>query len=453
VTAIEEEVTLKGWTPTEAVLEAEQAVLGAAIQSREAAEIAAEIVTQGSFFKSLHKVVFGAVSALIDGGQTIDPPAVLLEIQQNRHLLTGGAVELMNLAARAAPSGSVAHHARVVAADHVRRELHQFGLFVTKASSDPGFDIDLDLDMIRKRLDAATAGVTVDEPASAADVLMRVLDKLEQPVNTADLLPPPYRDLEEIVPGLRPGQLVAVGARPAVGKSCVASDFARFTALHLGHPVLFFTLEMTADECMERILAAETGVELSRFQAHALTDYDWVKIGKVHSRIAESQLVIDDSPGCTLARIRSRLRRMARTCPCRLVIIDYLQLMSPPKAESRERAVAEISRGLKLLAMEFRVPILLLAQLNRGPEQRNDKKPVASDFRESGAIEQDIDIALMLYREDATNKESSRAGELDLIVAKHRNGPTGTATVAFQGHYARAVDMHKEPWSPSRGVS
>lgn len=445
-------IEVPGWFPVEAVVEAEAAVIGAVIQSRTAAEEAAEIVTPANFSKSLHRVVFEAITALLADGSPIDPPTVLLELQKRGRLLDDGASRLMGLMEKATPASAVTKHARTIAADALRREIHQLGTTITQEASSPAFDIETDVDTIRKRLDALVSKTSGDEPASAAEVLIRVLDKLEKPLSEEDQLPPPYRDLRRIIPSLRPGQLIGIGARPATGKTTVALDFARYTALHLGLPVAFFTLEMTADECMDRILAAETGIELSRFLEHTLTENDWTRISGVAPDISDSILAIDDHPECTLGRIRSQLRRMSRTNPCRLVIIDYLQLMQAPKAESRERAVAEISRGLKLMAMEFKVTIIVLAQLNRGSEQRSDKRPVASDFRESGALEQDIDIALMLYRADVNDKESGRAGELDLIVAKQRSGGTGTATVAFQGHYARAVDMAHDGWSPTGGT-
>jgi replicative DNA helicase len=450
VTAIEQETDPSGWEPVEAVIEAERAVVGAAIWSKGAAEDAAEIVSPEMFFKSLHRIVFSAVLALLNEDSVVDVPSVLGELHKRGQLMEDGALKLMGLVEHAAVAGNVAYHARVVAADSRRRDLHDLGVFIQQATGRPGFDLETDVDLIRKRFDAATSTITGDEPATAAQVLVRVLDDLEQPVKQEDLLPPPYLDLQKIIPGLRPGQLIGIGARPSTGKSTVALDFARYVALHLRLPVAFFTLEMSADECMHRILAAETGVELKKFQEHTLSDNDWTRVTSMAADIAEADLDIDDYPACTLGRIRAHLRRKAKRNPVRLVIIDYLQLMQAPKAESRERAVAEISRGLKLMAMEFKVPIIVLAQLNRGSVQRQDKRPMASDFRESGALEQDVDIALMLHREDVENKESARAGELDLIVAKHRGGPTGTATVAFQGHYARAVDM---AWSPTRSIS
>lgn len=234
--------------------------------------------------------------------------------------------------------------------------------------------------------------------------------------------------------------------------STVAMDFARNAAVRLKRRTLFFSLEMTHDELADRILSAEGKVELGRIRDGKLTDEDWDRIAHASPRILEAPLVVDDSPHCTLGRIRARLRGMSRTDPARLVIVDYLGLMDPPKADSRERQVAELSRGLKLLAKEFHVPIIALSQLNRESTKRSDRRPAMSELRDSGAVEQDADIVILLHREDAFEKESPRAGEMDLIVEKNRNGATGTVVVAWQGHYSRAMNMAQE-WTPHGVVS
>jgi replicative DNA helicase len=424
--------------PVESVLDAERCVVATAMTSREDAEIAAEILTPAAFFMTLHGAVFAAVLAMLDDGEPIEPTA----------LRPGDGAALAGLPGWAL-NGQIGHYARVVASDYRRREIRRVGYLTLAATAAPDFEPDAGADAIRQRLDAATAGLTAGDPPAVVDVLNRVLDRLEEPISVDHALPPPYKDLQFLISGMTPGQVVAVGARPAIGKSVVALDFARFAALRLGLWTLYFSLEMPADELMERMLAAEAGVDLAKIRAHDLNDSDYTKLAKVSGRIAEAPLIIDDTPECGLARIRARLRRMARTAPCRLVIIDYLQLMTTPKAESREQALAQISRTLKLMAKEFGVTIVLLCQLNRELEKRTDKRPGLHDFRETGAIEQDIDIALMLHREDAKDPESARAGELDIIVAKHRNGPTGTVTLAFQGHYTRAVDMVPAAQVPS----
>ena len=205
---------------------------------------------------------------------------------------------------------------------------------------------------------------------------------------------------------------------------------------------VLFSLEMGRNEITMRLLSAEARVPLSTMRTGQMNDDDWARLARRMSEVADAPLFIDDSPNMSMMEIRAKCRRLKQRNDLKFVIIDYLQLMSSPKrVENRQQEVSEMSRSLKLLAKELDVPVVALSQLNRGPEQRTDKKPLLSDLRESGSIEQDADVVILLHREDAYERESPRAGEADLIVAKHRNGPTATVTVAFQGHYSRFVDM------------
>lgn len=224
--------------------------------------------------------------------------------------------------------------------------------------------------------------------------------------------------------------------------STLALDFARAASIKHGLTSAFFSLEMGRNEITMRLLSAEARVALHAMRSGTMQDEDWTRLARRMSEVAEAPLFIDDSPNMSMMEIRAKARRLKQQHDLRLVVIDYLQLMTSGKrVESRQVEVSEFSRSLKLLAKELQVPVIALSQLNRGPEQRTDKKPMVSDLRESGSIEQDADMVILLHREDAYEKESPRAGEADLIVAKHRNGPTATVTVAFQGHYSRFVDM------------
>ncbi|MDQ2874644.1 MAG: replicative DNA helicase [Actinomycetota bacterium] len=224
--------------------------------------------------------------------------------------------------------------------------------------------------------------------------------------------------------------------------STLALDFARSAAIHAGMTTVIFSLEMSRNEITMRLLSAEARVGLHAMRTGQLGDEDWTRLARRMSEVADSPLFIDDSPNMSMMEIRAKCRRLKQRNDLKLVIIDYLQLMSSPKrVENRQQEVSELSRSLKLLAKELGVPVIALSQLNRGPEQRTDKRPMLSDLRESGSIEQDSDMVILLHREDAYERESPRAGEADFIVAKHRNGPTATVTVAFQGHYSRFVDM------------
>ncbi|MGH3253122.1 MAG: replicative DNA helicase, partial [Trebonia sp.] len=224
--------------------------------------------------------------------------------------------------------------------------------------------------------------------------------------------------------------------------SALALDFARSATIRHNLPTVVFSLEMGRNEITMRLLSAEARVPMHIMRTGQMSDDDWGRLAKRMSEVADAPLFIDDSPNMSLMEIRAKCRRLKQRHDLKLVIIDYLQLMSTPgKVESRQQEVSAMSRSLKLLAKELEVPVVALSQLNRGPEQRQDKKPMLSDLRESGSIEQDADVVILLHREDAYERESPRAGEADLIIAKHRNGPTATVTVAFQGHYSRFVDM------------
>jgi replicative DNA helicase len=224
--------------------------------------------------------------------------------------------------------------------------------------------------------------------------------------------------------------------------STLALDLARAAAIHAGMATVIFSLEMSRNEITMRLLSAEARVALHAMRTGGLGDEDWTRLARRMSEVADSPLFIDDSPNMSMMEIRAKCRRLKQRNDLKLVIVDYLQLMSSPKrVENRQQEVSELSRSMKLLAKELGVPVVALSQLNRGPEQRTDKRPMLSDLRESGSIEQDSDMVILLHREDAYERESPRAGEADFIVAKHRNGPTATVTVAFQGHYSRFVDM------------
>jgi replicative DNA helicase len=255
-------------------------------------------------------------------------------------------------------------------------------------------------------------------------------------------VPTGLSQLDEVTHGLHPGQMVIVAARPAMGKSTLGLDFARSASIKHGLASAIFSLEMSRNEIVMRLLSAEAQVGLHHMRAGTMGDPEWARMAAKIGQINEAPLFIDDSPNLTMMEIRAKARRLKQRFDLKLLVIDYLQLMtSGRKVESRQVEVSEFSRSLKLLAKELEIPVVAIAQLNRSSEQRQDKRPMLSDLRESGSLEQDADMVILLHREDAYERESSRAGEADLILAKHRNGPTANIVVAFQGHYSRFVDM------------
>ncbi|MFD9603275.1 replicative DNA helicase [Streptomyces sp. NPDC059970] len=306
------------------------------------------------------------------------------------------------------------------------------------------FDPDEDVAALQTELDGVIRAAVTDETSLLADLLPDVLERAITPPTNEDRIPTGFIDLDHLLcGGWAPGQLVVVGARPAMGKSTIGVGFARAAAIANGIPTLFESLEMSKAELGNGIVSAEAQVALHHIKQGIVGEDAPAtqRMARAAQKMNAAPLRISDCANLSMPALRARVRNLVRTAGLRLVVVDYLQLMQAPAAESRQVAVSALSRGLKLLAKEFGITVIVLAQLNRGPEQRTEKKPMVSDLRESGAIEQDADIVILLHREDAYEKESPRAGEADLIVGKHRGGPTSTITTAFQGHYARFVDM------------
>lgn len=445
------------WMPPENVIAAEQSVIGACIGSRAGADEAVDRLRATDFARPAHQVIFEAVAALLAENAPVAPTAVLDALTRSGLIRqAGGGSYLAEVYERACTPLQVGWYAERITRDWQRRRLAEVSAQGAQRAASPGFDPDEDLDALRGELDAITDRTVTGEAVWAADAIDSVIDRLGNP-DADPGLPTGLLDLTELLGGLRAGQLVVIAARPSVGKSVLAGNIATYLALRENLPVLFHSLEMSRDEVLTRMISAEGRIPMSWLHAAnagQLTEEHWRRVADVRARVRNSRLLIDDTPGAGLANVRSRLREMARGDAARLAVVDYLQLMEGAnRSENRQVEVAGFSRGLKLLAKEFNLPIIAVAQLNRGPEQRADKKPLMSDLRESGGIEADADVVILLHREDQYEKESPRAGEIDLIVQKNRNGPTATVTVAFQGHYARCVDMAvTEPPSDSPGL-
>ncbi len=357
----------------------------------------------------------------------------------------GGAPYLHTLIASVPTAANAGYYARIVRERAILRRLVEAGTRIVQF----GYAGDAEADDLVDRAQAEVYAITdhrvTEDYHSLADIMPGALDEIEAIGSRGDGMtgvPTGFADFDSLTNGLHPGQMVVIAARPAVGKSTLALDFARSAAIKNGLSTAFFSLEMGRNEITMRLLAAESKVSLHTMRTGQMSDDDWTRLARRMSEVADAPLFIDDSPNMSMMEIRAKCRRLKQRHDLRLVIIDYLQLMSSPKrVENRQQEVSDMSRSLKLLAKEIDVPVIALSQLNRGPEQRTDKKPLLSDLRESGSIEQDSDVVILLHREDMYERESPRAGEADLIVAKHRNGPTTTVTVAFQGHYSRFVDM------------
>jgi replicative DNA helicase len=440
----------------EPVAASEQAVLGAMLGSAAAVAEAAAILGSEHFASPAHQLVFEAVMRLADAGDPVDPASVLAELFRAGTLTKVGAPKmgtagpfLHSLIERA---GSVSYHAPRVLAAWQRRNIALVLRQCMQVTEAADWDPDAHLDEIRKRIEDATALAGTAGLHPNSETVTEVLDALEHKTDPG--LSTGWRDLDEAIGGLRPKELLVLAGRPGQGKTLGGLNIADHVGTHLGLPVLFASLEMTEAELTQRRISAAAKVPLHRIVRHDVGDDGWEKISRAMDRLMNTGLHIDETSRQSPAHIRARLRAMARTGKAaRLLVIDYLGYMAEPKAESRQQAVAELARQCKNIAREFAIPVILLAQLNRGPETRSDKRPVPADLRESGEIEQSADIIILLHREDAYEPESPRAGEIDFLVSKNRQGAQCTVTLAFQGHYARIKgmardDMDPDEWTP-----
>ncbi|MEV4438097.1 replicative DNA helicase [Streptomyces sp. NPDC049577] len=428
--------------------DAEQAGLGGMLMAKSAIGEAVEIIKNGAdFYYPAHETIFNTIVDMYVAGQPADPITVAAELKKRGDLArVGGAAYLHHLVQQCPSWADVPYYAEIIHEKAVLRRLAEAGTRIAaSAYAAEGDATDL-VDAAGAEITGIAGDRTDDESADIGDDDDAFMDELEafQKHGRADGVPTGFTDLDNLTGGLHGGQMIIVAARPAIGKSTLAIDFVRAAAIKNGKHVLFFSLEMSRTEIKQRIYSAQAKVALHHLRTKGgMTDDDWDRIRDKSPEINAAPIHLDTDPNRTVMQIKAKARRRQQRHGLDLIVIDYLQLIqsSGRRAENRQVEVSQMSRDLKLLAKELNVPVVVLAQLNRGPEQRTDKKPMKSDLRESGALEQDADIVILLHRDDAYEKESPRAGEADLIVDKHRNGPTATVTVAFQGHYSRFVDM------------
>jgi replicative DNA helicase len=417
--------------------------------SRDAIAAAVEVLHAEDFYKPAHGHVFEAVSSLYGAGEPVDPVTVAEELRRADLLdAVGGPAALVSLQAGTPATSNAARYARIVEEHALLRRL----IAVAGEIAEMGYSLPDDVASALDRaeslvFDVAERRVT-DSLAPIKDLLSANLDRLEALYEKGDAItgiPTGYHDLDELLSGLQPSTLVVVGARPAMGKTAFALGMASHAALDARRPVLFFSLEMSHLELTQRLLCAEARVDSTRMRNGRLAEADWSKISHAVGRLAEAPIFIDDNPHLTVMEIRAKSRRLkARVGDLGLVVIDYLQLMSGRNnAENRQVEVAEISRGLKILARELECPVVALSQLSRALELRADKRPMLADLRESGSIEQDADVVTFLYRDEVYNAESADRGTAEVLVSKHRSGPTGMVRLAWLDHYTRFANMAK----------
>ncbi|MFD1657667.1 replicative DNA helicase [Streptomyces caeni] len=428
-------------------LDAEQSVLGGMLLSKDAIADVVEVLKGHDFYRPAHETIYQAILDLYAKGEPADPITVAAELTKRGEITkVGGAPYLHTLVQTVPTAANAEYYAQIVHERAVLRRLVEAGTRITQMGYAADGDIDEIVNSAQAEIFAVTEQRTAEDYLPLSEIMEGALDEIEAIGSRSGEMtgvPTGFTDLDQLTNGLHPGQMIIIAARPAMGKSTLALDFARAASIKHNLPSVIFSLEMGRNEIAMRLLSAEARVALHHMRSGTMTDEDWTRLARRMPDVSAAPLYIDDSPNLSMMEIRAKCRRLKQRNDLKLVVIDYLQLMQSgsKRSESRQQEVSEMSRNLKLLAKELELPVIALSQLNRGPEQRTDKKPMVSDLRESGSIEQDADMVILLHREDAYEKESPRAGEADIIVGKHRNGPTATITVAFQGHYSRFVDM------------
>lgn len=428
---------------------AEQSVLGGMLLSKDAIADVVESLRASDFYKPAHETIYEAILSLYGHGSPADAITVADELKKRGELTrVGGAAYLHTLIASVPTAANAQYYAEIVKEHAIMRRLIEAGTKIAQLGYANETEVDALVDQAQAEIYAVTDGNAKEDYVSfseALEVTMREIDANSNRPDGVYGVPTDFIELDELTGGLHGGQMIVIAARPGVGKSTLALDIARSAAIHHHMATVFFSLEMSRTELAMRILSAEGKISMGRLKKGDLDTEGWTNLATLQGRIDSAPLFIDDSPNMTLMEIRAKCRRLKQRNDLKLVVLDYLQLMSSgKKVESRQQEVSEFSRSLKLLAKELDVPVIALSQLNRGSEQRTDKRPMVSDLRESGSIEQDADMVILLHREDMYNPDSDRVGEADMIIAKHRGGPTRTIPLAFSGKYSRFNNMANE---------
>jgi replicative DNA helicase len=428
-------------------LDAEKSLLGAMLLSRDAIAAAMETCGSDDFYKPAHAHVFEAINVLYNQGEPADPVTVADELSRAGLLESvGGLATLVGIQADTPATTNAARYARIVEEHALLRRL----IAVAGEIAEMGYSVPDDVVAAMDHAETLVFNVAerrvTDSLKPLNELLYASMDRLEQLFDRGEAItgvPTGYVDLDERLFGLQPNALVIVGARPAVGKTAFALGMAAHAAVVARVPTLVFSLEMGSEEITNRLLVSEARVDAGRMRNGRLTEPDWPKISDAVARLGDAPLFIDDNPNTTVMEIRAKARRLkARQGGLGLIIIDYLQLMSGGyNAENRQLEVSAISRGLKILARELEVPVVALSQLSRQLESRADKRPTLADLRESGSLEQDADVVMFLYRDELYNPDTADRGVAEVLVAKHRNGPTGKVSLSFLEQYTKFVNM------------
>ena len=429
-------------------IEAEQAVIGAIFLEPEAFSTASEILSANDFYRAGHQRIFQTMLNLADKGEPIDLVTVTTQLQNAKTLEEAGGVSYLSEVAGSVPTAAnIGYYSRVVEEKSLLRRLIRTATDIVSNAFESEDEVEDALNEAEKEILEVSNRRDSGAFKAVKDVLIEVYDNIEQMHhNQGDItgIPSGFRDLDRLTSGFQRNDLIIVAARPSVGKTAFALNIAQNVAVNTDENVAIFSLEMGADQLVSRMLCAEGNIDAQRLRTGKLEGDDWGKLTMAMGSLSNSGIFIDDSAGIRVSEIRSKCRRLKQEHGLGMIVIDYLQLISGSSArmsENRQQEVSEISRSLKALARELNIPVIALSQLSRGVESRQDKRPMMSDLRESGSIEQDADIVGFLYRDDYYDQETEKQNIIEIIISKQRNGPVGTVELAFVKEYNKFVDL------------
>ena len=429
-------------------IEAEQSILGAMLIDKTSIATATEIIKGEDFYRDDHKEIFEAMLDLFDKGEPVDLITLTEQLKLRDTLEAVGGVEyLANIATAVPTTANTKYYATIVEEKSLLRRLIKASTDIANLGYEANEEVSSIMEQAEKKIFDILQNRDTEGFSPIRDILIQNFDKLEELYKNRGKVigvPTGFIDLDKKTAGLHPSDLILVAARPAMGKTSFVLNIAQYAAVHGNVPVAIFSLEMSKEQLINRMLWSEALVDSQRMRTGELEDEDWPKLARVIGPLSEAPIYIDDTPGITAIEIRAKCRRLKLEKNLGLVIIDYLQLMeSRGRTESRQQEISAISRSLKILAKELDVPVVTLSQLSRAPEARSDHRPILSDLRESGAIEQDADIVMFLYRDEYYNPDSEKKNIAECIIAKHRNGSTGTVELQWVGQFTKFRNFDK----------
>lgn len=429
--------------------EAEQSVIGSMIMDRDAITTASELIVAEDFYQSQYAVLFDTILELYNGGKPVDLITLQNRLQEKNISPELSSLDFIrNLVTVVPTSANVKYYAGIVKEKAILRRLIKVAEQITNQCYLNKEPLETILEQTEKQVFDVIQNKTSEDFVSIQEIVIHALESMEAAAKNRGSvtgIPTGFYDLDFKTAGLQPSDLILIAARPSMGKTAFVLNIAEYVALKINIPTVIFSLEMSKDQLVKRLISMNAQVDSQAIRTGNIKDEDWIKIAESARIIGSSPIIIDDTPGISISELRSKCRKFKLEYNLGLVIIDYLQLMSGnKKSESRQQEISEISRALKALAREISAPVIALSQLSRAVEQRPDKRPMLSDLRESGAIEQDADVVMFIYRDEYYNRDTEEAGISEIIIGKQRNGPTGTLKLKWLSQYTKFGNLERQ---------